>query len=190
MRISSLQNYARSVMLNFVQPTKEEVKQNGIDSRFLNPGEFHFGHSNCQIHTLLGSCIAITLWHPKFLIGGMCHYMLPGSPIQNNVMVIKSNINARYSDLAMSLFEQNAIKYGTNLNEYQAKIFGGSNMFVNTAQREDKLIGLKNTEAAIKHLHKKHIPLVASHVGTTGHRRIVFDVKSGEVWVKHAPLNS
>ena len=27
--------------------------------------------------TLLGSCVSISLWHPRRKIGGMCHYMLP-----------------------------------------------------------------------------------------------------------------
>lgn len=43
----------------------------------LQPGEFHFGGANTRIQTLLGSCVAITLWHPIRRIGGMCHYMLP-----------------------------------------------------------------------------------------------------------------
>ena len=44
---------------------------------FLLPGEFHFGDQDDRIITLLGSCVAITLWHPEKRIGGMCHYMLP-----------------------------------------------------------------------------------------------------------------
>jgi chemotaxis protein CheD len=43
---------------------------------FLNPGEFHFGDGKTRISTLLGSCVSITLWHPRKRIGGMCHFML------------------------------------------------------------------------------------------------------------------
>ena len=47
---------------------------------FLQPGEFYFGEEKTRIRTLLGSCVAVTLWHPKLRIGGMCHYMLPRRP--------------------------------------------------------------------------------------------------------------
>jgi len=179
-------------MLNLL-PTKyinapHGLSVDGENYRFLNPGEFYFGDSNCQIHTLLGSCISITLWHPRLLIGGMCHFILPFNCVEEKVRSMKSEINGRYSDAAMALFEQEACKYGTRLQDYQAKIFGGSNMITNTWLREDELIGTKNTEAAINHLSQRSIPLLVAHVGETGHRRIVFNVNTGDVWVKHVPL--
>jgi chemotaxis protein CheD len=174
--------------MKFVPSTKEGESQDGVVSRFLNPGGFFFGSSNCQIHTILGSCIAITLWHPKLQIGGMCHFVLPGRGAANNVISLDSQSNGRYSDAAMLMFEREANRHGTNLKEYQAKIFGGSNMLTNSTLREDDLIGTKNTEAAIKHLTERGISLLVAHVGETGHRRIAFDVENGDVWVKHEPL--
>ena len=44
----------------------------------LMPGELFFGKDVACLHTLLGSCVAVTLWHPRLRIGGMCHYLLPG----------------------------------------------------------------------------------------------------------------
>ncbi len=61
-------------------------------------------------------------------------------------------------------------------------------MLTNTTLREDELIGTRNTEAALAHLSEKRISLLIAHVGETGHRRIVFQVQTGEVWVKHEPL--
>ena len=43
----------------------------------LSAGDFHFGSGQTRISTLLGSCVSITLWHPRKHIGGMCHYLLP-----------------------------------------------------------------------------------------------------------------
>ena len=174
--------------MKFVATTKEGESQDGIVSRFINPGAFFFGESNCQIHTILGSCIAITLWHPDLRIGGMCHFVLPGRRAPDKVMRYGSDCDGRYSDAAMALFEREASKRRTNLKDYQAKIFGGSNMLTNSTLREDELIGTKNTEAALKHLTEREIPLLVAHVGETGHRRIAFDVAKGDVWVKHEPL--
>src|SRR5439155_18563598 len=40
---------------------------------FLQPGEWYFGDADTRIRTLLGSCVAITMWHPRRCLGGMCH---------------------------------------------------------------------------------------------------------------------
>ena len=165
------------------------VKASGsIISRFINPGEFFFCESNCQIHTILGSCIAITLWHPTLKIGGMCHFVLPGNSSINKIVLPGSQLNGRYSDEAMALFEREIISRGTNFKEYQAKIFGGSNTLINSTLREDELIGTKNAEAAKKHLSERGVSILVAHIGETGHRRIAFDVATGDVWVKHELL--
>jgi chemotaxis protein CheD len=159
-----------------------------IISRFLKPGEFYFGDSDCQIHTILGSCISITLWHPELQIGGMCHFVLPGQPPFRQVHQADEKLNGRYADHAMALFEREILGRGTAFKHYQAKIFGGSNMLTNATLEEDTFIGKKNTESAIKHLTKRGMSLLVAHVGETGHRRIAFDIKNGDVWVKHSSL--
>jgi len=88
----------------------------------------------------------------------------------------------------MALFEIEAHRYGTQLREYQAKIFGGSNMTGEASLKKEKLVGEKNTEAAVKLLSERNIPLLVAHVGETGYRRIAFDVGNGDVWVKHEAL--
>ena len=43
---------------------------------FLQPGEFYWSDAFTRIRTVLGSCVALCVWHPKKNIGGMCHYIL------------------------------------------------------------------------------------------------------------------
>jgi chemotaxis protein CheD len=174
--------------MKFIPTTREGMPEGDVISRFLDPGDFFFCESNGQIHTVLGSCIAITLWHPILHIGGMCHFVLPGNRLHNNVRRSGGKLNGRYSDDAMTLFENAAQKYGTNLKEYEAKIFGGSNMLALSTFREDELVGVKNTNAALEHLTERGIPLLIAHVGETGHRRIAFNLENGDVWVKHVAL--
>jgi len=174
--------------VKFAYPIEQGKISKNIVSRFINPGGFFFGDSDCQIHTILGSCIAITLWHPILHIGGMCHFVLPGMRSLTGVIRGDSRLNGRYSDAAMALFEREAVRRATNLRDYQAKIFGGSNMLMNSRLEEDELIGTRNTEAAMKHLSERDISLLVAHVGETGHRRIAFDVETGDVWVRHEPL--
>jgi chemotaxis protein CheD len=153
-------------------------------NHFINVGEFYFSDNACFIHTILGSCIAITLWHPILKIGGMCHFVLPMRP--NSIP--SASHNGRYSDGAMALFEEQAKLRNTLLKDYQGKIFGGSNMLSLSSLNEDESVGMKNAEAAMEQLAQRGIPILVAHVGETGQRRIAFNVSNGDVWVKHTPL--
>lgn len=140
-----------------------------------------FGEPGTHIHTVLGSCIAITIWHPGLNIGGMCHFVLPNRPSFEKT----ENLDGRYGDEAMQLFDQAVSLHGTHYHEYTAKIFGGANMFGKNANTKEDLIGEKNSAAAMQFLMKRKVEIAVVHVGEEGHRRIAFDVETGDVWVKH-----
>ena len=149
----------------------------GIETVVLKAGEFHFGGGYTRISTLLGSCVSITLWHPRRRIGVMCHYMLterkrpPGTPP-----------DGRYANEAFELFLQHVAREGTKPPEYQAKLFGGGNMFVGEPGRSPE-IGARNIECGKRFLSQYNIPLISSHVGGSGRRKLHFDLWTGNVWV-------
>lgn len=144
---------------------------------FLNPGEFHFGGGSTRISTLLGSCVSITLWHPRRYIGGMCHYMLTertrpeGAPL-----------DGRYADEAFALFLEHVAAAGTRPSEYQAKLFGGANMLSDLAGNNID-IGRRNITFAEALLFAHHVALMSEHVGGSGRRKLHFDLWSGDVWL-------
>lgn len=154
----------------------------------LHAGDYYFGNAQAQIHTLLGSCISIVLWHPEKKIGGMCHYALPYRFERND-----NRLNPRFADDCLALFERSAKRNHTNLSEFKAKIFGGGNMY-EKAIREGEVdpnrrpVGEKNVEAAFELLSQRNIPIQVAHVGEFGHRRIIFDIETGDVWVKFSPV--
>jgi len=156
--------------------------QHSSNKVFLHPGEFCFTNDKSHIHTLLGSCISITLWHPSLHIGGMCHFTLPRYPGARSA---DRQRDGRYADDVMYMFQQEAIKHRTNLTEYEAKIFGGGNMMKSKGQNTEDSIGTKNATAAMTLLMKENVDILVAHVGEFGHRRIVFDTSSGSVWVRH-----
>ncbi|MBV1907488.1 MAG: chemotaxis protein CheD [Pseudomonadales bacterium] len=149
----------------------------------LHPGDFMFGEPGTHFHTILGSCIAIVLWHPKLKIGGMCHYVLPTRSISEKKDAAFPD--GRYGDEAMQLFEMVVHLHGTKLSEYQAKIFGGADVVDSLNSPTQASVGQKNTQKAIQMTTLNDIELAVAHIGESGSRRIVFDVESGDVWVKH-----
>ncbi len=152
---------------------------------FLNPGDFYFGGEETRIVTLLGSCISITVWHPVLHIGGMCHYLLPS----HNTRGKKQNLDGRYADEAIQLLLREIAGHHTRPLEYQIKIFGGGNMF---PQYKDKHtdaspsdIGTRNIEAARRLLKEHGFPIHTEHVGDEGHRKLIFNLWDGNVWLRH-----
>ena len=155
----------------------------GIVEIFLKPGEYYFGDSDTRIRTLLGSCVAITLWHPERRIGGMCHYMLPGRPRD-----AKLPFDGKYADEALQLLIAEIIRAGTELQEYEVKMFGGGNMFPNPERCRNDHVGRKNAQAGRRLMAQHGISSKGGDLEGTGHRNIVFDMWSGEVWVKRVSL--
>ena len=163
---------------------------------FLQPGEFYWGNQNIRIKTLLGSCVALTLWHPELKTGGMCHIMLPEKKAES---MTSSHLNGKYAEDAISLFLNEIKKTKMDISSFQGKLFGGSNMFTaqertnqnliseiqdeNTIRRKINEIGLKNISKmkSLITLHK--IPILAESTGGERHRKIYFNIWNGEVWM-------
>ncbi len=165
-----------------MQPTA-----NAIDI-FLQPGEIYFGDLETRIRTLLGSCVAITVWHPQRRIGGMCHYMLPARRRGKKI----GTIDGRYADEALLLLLKEILRAATNPYEYEVKLFGGGNMFADSAHTRRELnVADRNVEAGRELLKQHDFSAAAEHLGGRGHRQIIFEVASGDVWVRqHAPEQS
>lgn len=153
---------------------------------FLQPGEYYFSDRNTRIRTVLGSCVAITFWHPHLLIGGMCHFMLPSRLKASD----SSELDGRYGDEALSLMLHEIYSQGTDPTQYHIKVFGGGDMFPDAHKRSNLKIGERNVERALVLLEQLNLTVTAHHLGGKGHRSLIFDIWNGHVWLKHAPTNA
>jgi chemotaxis protein CheD len=146
----------------------------------LAPGEFYFGDANTIIYTLLGSCIAITLWHPLKLIGGMCHYLLPVRGENKQLS------DGHFADDAMAFFMKHLKLTDSFPDEYEVKLFGGGNMFA-CLQRANIGINVaeKNIAAGITLLAHHGFKIKKNDVGGDYYRMIHLELDTGDVWVKH-----
>ncbi len=144
------------------------------------PGEHFTGDARHRISTLLGSCVSITLWHPQLRLGAMSHFLLPGTGAEHH-----QARNARYGADALALMMSDLSMRGADPTECEAKVFGGGAMF-DVPEVPGTDIGRRNGESARAMLADAHIRIVSESLFDTGHRRIVFTVSNGEVWVRHA----
>lgn len=149
----------------------------------LNPGDLWFGGGAVRLRTVLGSCISVTLWHPWRHIGGMCHFMLPGRSRDRD-----AELSGKYADEAFLIFDAEMERANTRPCDYQAKLFGGGNMFPNSSSPAQGDVGLRNLEVARELLAERGIEVGVQHVGGAGHRKLIFDVWSGDAWLSFQDL--
>ena len=151
----------------------------------LQPGEYYFGDRATRIRTVLGSCVSMTFWHPQLLVGGMCHYMLPSRGLERR-RLDATPVDGRYADEALQLLMQEIDATGASHREFEVKLFGGGNMF--PGRKSDNHVGLKNIDIARQLVVRHGFHCVAEHLGGDGHRNVIFNVWSGDVWVRHAAI--
>ncbi|MFL6699321.1 MAG: chemotaxis protein CheD [Vitreoscilla sp.] len=156
---------------------------------FLKPGEYAVGESSCRIRTVLGSCISIALWCPALRVGAMSHCLLPtrGRVGVAGVRGLElRGLDARYTDEALHLMLHALERRHARAAACSAKIFGGGNMF--PSQRGAGVpVGRRNGEAARRLLRAHGIEVVSESLFGVGHRQIVFDIASGDVWARQLP---
>jgi len=148
------------------------------ETRFLNPGDWVVDSAPAVLGTLLGSCVSITLFSPALRIGAMCHYVLPRAH-----PAVGKNRHAgdgRYGDQAFALMCKALRDRGADPLRCEAKLFGGGRMFDSMGRD----VGARNVEEGRALLARAGIPLATSDVGKAGHRRLWFDLSTGEVLLR------
>jgi chemotaxis protein CheD len=156
---------------------------------FLGPGDTYFGDRTTRIRTLLGSCVAVTLWHPGALVGGMCHFVVPTRTdgVDRSGWAVHQ-LEGHYGDEAFLILLSEIRAARTSPADYEVKMFGGGNQFGHLpGQGLD--VAARNVESGLALLRHHGLALTSMHLGGTGHRQVVLDVWNGDVWVRHVELS-
>jgi len=109
----------------------------------------------------------------------MSHFLLPSRGSSGDGL-----LDGRYGSEVMWLMTRELAALAVKATECVGKIFGGGNMFPGQTRLDARNIGIKNGEAARALLNAHRIPLVSESLFGVGHRQILFDVGSGDVWVR------
>lgn len=119
--------------------------------------------------TVLGSCVAVCMFDEVMHIGGMNHFLLPGTegPGSNDM---------RYGVNSMELLINGLLKLGADRSNLRCKIFGGGEM-----RKSFNCIGVKNQEFAKKFLADEGFPCLAENLGGNLARKLQFSPCTGRV---------
>lgn len=157
----------------------------GVQYFNLKPGEIFIAGTPLIVTTLLGSCIAITLFTPAHRVGAICHALLPSCRGGESI-----DCPERYRHVSCSLHGMLALyrERGISRVVIEAKVFGGADMFSPEPDRScgrcRVSVGRQNITKAKEMLAAEGIRIIAADVGGCQGRKILFRPHTGEVFLQ------
>ncbi|MFZ4550621.1 chemotaxis protein CheD [Aquabacterium sp.] len=162
-------------MLEFDSQKPARFKPSSGEKVFLLPGQWYFGTTGATVKTLLGSCVAITLWHPRRQIGGMCHFLLPSRQRPPQAV-----LDGRFGDEALELLVREIAKTGTKTQDYEVHLYGGADTMPNEVKVKFN-IGERNVEQAWSLIDRYGFQLQCVDVGGNEPRNVAIELAQGQV---------
>ncbi|MCE7595688.1 chemotaxis protein CheD [Vibrio fluvialis] len=149
------------------------------------PGGVYVTNQVEIICTGLGSCVAACMWDEKAQVGGMNHFLLPfdtSAQLHHWKPQELLSTASRYGCYAMELLINQLIIQGADRRRLKVKLFGGAQLM-----GFQSLIGIKNVEFVMAYVQREQLKVEAQDLGGTEPRRVLFDPRSGRVWIKRIP---
>lgn len=143
---------------------------------FILPGEMAFCRDQTSISTLLGSCVAVTLYDRRHRWGGLNHYMVPEQT---------GNLpDGKIGRTAIPALLRMATMAGSKVSDLEARVVGGAAVIGASVAGSAAVlgdIGTRNAELATVMLSQLGIDVVQTVVGGNHGRKIRLDSQSGQL---------
>jgi chemotaxis protein CheD len=127
----------------------------------------------------LGSCVAISLYDPIAVIGGLAHILLP-----SEAMSRERQNRAKFAGTAVPMLIEQLRARGARPGRLQAKLAGGAAMFASLVSTPGLQMGERNVMACRAALQTAGIPLVGQDVGGDFGRSVYFTIADGVLRVR------
>jgi len=147
---------------------------------YLKPGEVIVSCNPVIVSTVLGSCVAITMYSPKKNVGAICHAMYPNNATQDE--------NLLYVDSAVRHLYRKMRDYGGE-TDMVVKLFGGAQVLASGDYHQEKMtVGEQNIMQAEKILKELGLHVSKADIGGTQGRKLFFSIKTGDVYLRRLRL--
>jgi chemotaxis protein CheD len=143
---------------------------------YLMPGKVFASATPFAVTTILGSGVAVCIWDSHKKIGGANHFLWP-FPVGDGA------VDTKYAQVANADLLRQLLNLGANLNDMEAKIYGGSQPH-GAAGISPENLGRQNVEVALGFLETKGIRVKASETGDARGRKLIFQTHDGAAWVQ------
>ena len=147
-----------------------------FEKMYLKPGELVITEEPVVVTTVLGSCVAVTMFHKPTGMAAICHAMQPSG---------HGSKSFRFVDTAVHYM----VKYFHNQKilrkEIETKLFGGAEMFKSVQPKvPDLTVGWQNISAACHYVQTYGLILKSQDTGGQRGRKLVFTTDTGAVYLK------
>jgi chemotaxis protein CheD len=142
-------------------------------SKMVGMGQILLDRKPTCLTAVLGSCVGVALYHPRWRIGALGHVVLPDAGE-------RTAPPGRFANTAIPRMLQLLEQEGAGRLGLLAKIAGGACMFGTGGPMQ---IGEANVQAVLRALQAAGVPLAGKDVGGTNGRRIALDCDTGQLAV-------
>lgn len=126
----------------------------------------------------LGSCIAVVIYDPLVKVGGMLHYMLPESSLDE---AKAKQVPAMFADTGIPMLFKQSYQLGARKSSLIVKVVGGAQIL---DEKGVFNIGKRNYLALRKIFWKNNVMVTSEHVGGNVNRTVRLEMSSGRVFLK------
>jgi len=126
----------------------------------------------------LGSCIAVTLYDPQKMVGGMLHFLLPEQP---EISSGQQKSPLAYADTGFENLLKKVLQLGVLKQNLIVKAVGGAQLLGQTNIMD---VGQDNFQSLLKVLKQHDMSLTAEDVGGDYSRTAMLEIDSGNVTIR------
>lgn len=161
-----------------IKPLTADIMKTLIASHtrniFLKPGEVVVAYEPALVSSVLGSCVAVTMYSPALRIGAICHAMLPDSGGRVD--------DLRYVDNAVHYIYRRMRERGAT--DLVVKLFGGAQVLaVESYDAARSTVGEMNVARSEMILSSLGLTIAAQDTGGFQGRKIYFCTWDGDVYL-------
>lgn len=154
---------------------------------FLSPGQLIVTSKEMPVLTILGSCVAITVFSPEKKTGAIFHALLPEH--RNKMKVISNSPpvspDSDYVDYAFYYVREKFRQKGINFKTAKFMLFGGGDVINSLSSGGRASIGFQNINMAKKLIMEEGLSLHGEDVGGKNGRKLVFLPHEGKVYLEY-----
>lgn len=154
-----------------------------VHAHYLRPGELLFARTACEVTTVLGSCVAVTMCSLRWQLAAMCHAMLPEPGEEIDAPDSRAG---QYVSLAVPAMVRWFREQGAVPSAIEVKLFGGSQV-LGRGGLNSRSVGSANVALTRHLLSCEGLSITRASVGGHYGRKIIFDSRTGMVRFRRLP---
>lgn len=144
----------------------------------MRAGEVYYGAAPLIVSTVLGPCVAVTMFSRSTGLWAACHATRPNRSLFDKAEGID---RLKFVDEAISFMLERFREFGVEKDEIEVMVFGGSSVLNPVSSTS---IGTANAKRACEVLSERGLRVIFTDIGGTTVRSILFYTAIGKVVLK------